>query len=159
MPAVLGMGPGLYSREEVSHRTLHLPCLLPDTGDHQKSEAKLFAPRVFWVAVCLSVGSGRRYAVLGSDCAFLLYFSTCTYFEKLLWKYSNISKNRRVCDPQLSSLALGVITFEFFFYTCSPTCSLSLSLFWKYEMFCGVLLKKIFFNVCVCVLNLCPLEK
>lgn len=148
---MLGTGPGLCSREEVSHRTLHLPRLLPDTGDLQKSEAKLFAPRVFWVSVCLSVGSGRWYAVLGSDCAFLLYFSTCAYFEKLLWKYSNISKNRRVYDPQLSSLALGVITFEFLFCTCSPTCSLSLSLFWKYRMFCGVLLKKLFFNVCVCV--------
>lgn len=92
------------------------PAWVPNTGDLQKSEAKLSAPRVFSVTV-FSV-TVFPWGQAGG----MLYFATIvpSYFtlalvhilKKLLWKYSNKSKSRRVCDPP--HLVLGVITFQFF---------------------------------------------
>lgn len=154
---MLGIDPGLCSGGKGPTGPLHLACLgerraypwVLGTGDLQKIEAKPFVPGVFWVAVCLSVGSGSQCTLLGNDCAFLFYFSTCAYFEKLLWKYSNISKNRRVCELQLSPLVLGVTTFQFFSCSCSYLFTLS-SLFLKCVMFCcGLLFKKYIFFTCL----------
>lgn len=86
---------------------------MPDTGDLEKIEAKLFAAEVFWVAVCFSVGSSRWCALLGNNYAFF----TVVLGEVLKCYYRNIQnkQNRRVCDLlQLALLALDMIIFQVF---------------------------------------------
>lgn len=61
-----------------------------------------------------------------------------------------------MCDLPLSPLALGVITFRFFSCTYSPTCFLlpvlsPRSFLEIWNVLWRALIKKIFFNVCVCI--------